>query len=426
MTLRPLAQAGHTMIRATFPNYDATYHKASEWVEKKVSIHLPQSLIHTVDKIIFIVDSLIPNIIAIGSAVLGGFAFQVSLSSMAPGLIPLLAWSLHNIFSNTFYPYDYLKDLNQASLRGHLPSIHPNVDLQNLIAMALTRNGHVMLTGPAGCGKTTTILSLAQLIESEKCPPNLKYKRIYHLDMNSILSNPNDALLRFTTFINEITSNPDIILFIDQAHRINDRVNGVRLSDFLTPLLEMKAIQVIAATTSEKCAKLFKDATLARSFIPLSMTPLTLKDYSQIIQTHFQTLPQHLRPTTDAINKAIQLGPEKYPNIALPACAFKILDPTINWKYSAGHLAPITCEDIEKAVQLGLIEAAPVKEPSFAERTAIAAERTAAATEGFYEAVKLPDQPSVTSPSFLSPNVRTIHFRSPNGTPSESPLNEDQ
>jgi len=149
---------------------------------------------------------MIPIILEMGLLVAVGLDFEVTFASMAPGLLPIIAWSIYDKFSSGLYPYDYLTDLNHAQLRNELPLIHPNPRLQEQIAVHLSGRDHVMLMRPAGSGKTTVIQSLAQWIETPQCPARLKNKRIYHLDIDSLLSNPSKAIERILPLLQELNA----------------------------------------------------------------------------------------------------------------------------------------------------------------------------------------------------------------------------
>lgn len=387
MTVRPFIQMGNTTLRGWCPQYNTFYRDAAKWVERNISLNLPRDLIHTVDKIIYLFDLLLPSILEIAAVVIAGFALDLTLASMAPGLIPVAAFCLYDVFSQKLYPYDYLRDLNQASLRGELANIVPTQEtLRTRIGAHLCMRNHVMLVGPAGCGKTSTVFSLAQFLESDACPPALQGKRIYHLDLDSLMNDPYNALHRILILVNELNAgtNPDAVIFIDEAHRMNDRVNGLKLSDFLKPFLEIRHLHVIGATTKDECEELFKDKAIARRFEKLTMglehqdvqependdAPLPV--FMNIIRAKFQSSP--LSPTDEAIVRAIKQAEILLPSYALPDSAIKVIRATIAMKVYNQDCSEVTSENINQAITDCFVEYIAPPKPSPEERVAIVLE----------------------------------------------------
>jgi ATP-dependent Clp protease ATP-binding subunit ClpB len=234
-----------------------------------------------------------------------------------------------------------------------------------------------MLKGPAGSGKTTVIKSLAQKIASGNCPDSIKHKRIYHLDIDSIMNDPFNSLHRVLVLVNEMNdaTAPDAIIFIDEAHRLNDRVNGMKLADLLKPFLELRYIHVIAATTDEECEELYQDKAIQRRFTTVSMPVPSDEDIAAMIKIKFDQLPVELRPTDEAIQEAMRQAKKLFPSIALPDSGIKVLRSTLNWKrYHQNDQTPITDQNIKDAIDGGYIEKEPAPLPSPEKRIADALE----------------------------------------------------
>jgi len=374
---------GNNILRECYSDYDAFYRDTSKWLERNVSLNLSQNFIHTVDKIIYLFDLLLPSILEIAVVVIAGLALDLTLASMAPGLIPLAAFALYDIFSRRLYPYDYLRDLNQADLRGELVNIIPPKEaLRTRIGAHLCMRNHVMLVGPAGCGKTRTIFSLAQFLESDQCPPVLRGKRIYHLDLDSIMNDPYNSLHRILVLVNEMNmaTAPDAIIFIDEAHRMNDRVNGLKLSDFLKPFLEIRHLHIIAATTDEECEKLYKDKAIARRFERLTMglehqevqepenNEAPPQAYIDILRANFEGL------SDEVIVRAIKQAEIILPSYALPDSAIKVIRAAIAMKVYLGDNTEFTPANIDTAISECFVEYIAPPQPSPENRVATALE----------------------------------------------------
>lgn len=187
------------------------------------------------------------------------------------------------------------------------------IEIQKILMRRTKPN--VLLTGAAGCGKTSIVEGLAATIaqrnityqyecakwerkrdkwlnnnldkgrieypvEKPKKPP-LCDAVIYDLSMNALLSGSKyrgDFEEKIQNIITEASRNPNIILFIDEIHQINSIGNSegaTSMGQILKPALARGDIKVIGATTTEESAFLKTDKALARRFSEMAISPLT-------------------------------------------------------------------------------------------------------------------------------------------------------
>lgn len=131
-----------------------------------------------------------------------------------------------------------------------------------------------VLIGEAGTGKTAIVEGLAQIISSPKYNGPLKNKKIYSLDIGSLVAGSKfrgQFEMRFGKLIEELKAQPNAILFIDEIHGIVGAGSGKEASpDFanlIKPALARGEIKCIGATTYSEYKKYFeKDSALARRF----------------------------------------------------------------------------------------------------------------------------------------------------------------
>ena len=131
-----------------------------------------------------------------------------------------------------------------------------------------------VLIGDAGVGKTGVVEELARRIENREVPSNLFNKKIISIEVSSLVSGTKyrgDFEEKINRIINEVKSNSNIILFIDEIHTLvgagssNDAY--LDLGNILKPYLARGDIRLIGATTPLEYSKTIeKDKALERRF----------------------------------------------------------------------------------------------------------------------------------------------------------------
>lgn len=231
------------------------------------------------------------------------------------------------------------RNLNLLALKGELaPVFHREAEVEAIEKMLLRRTKpNVLLTGPAGCGKTAIAEALAIHIAqqraewlSEDAKADREYSKtykawmerdcdmdepirrevpkpplcdvvIYDLSMNALVSGTKyrgEFEEKLQNIMEDCKKDPNIVLFIDEIHQINTvgmSDGGGGMGQILKPALARAEIKVIGATTIEESAILKKDKALARRFSEMEVRPLIgdvaietadsiLKDYEKFHQ----------------------------------------------------------------------------------------------------------------------------------------------
>ena len=131
-----------------------------------------------------------------------------------------------------------------------------------------------LLIGEAGVGKTAIVEGLVCKINNHDVPDSLLDKKIYYLDVASIISGTKyrgEFEEKIKKIIDEIIANKDIILFIDEIHSLvgagSSIDGGLDASNILKPYLARGRLKVIGATTLNEYSKTIeKDKALDRRF----------------------------------------------------------------------------------------------------------------------------------------------------------------
>jgi ATP-dependent Clp protease ATP-binding subunit ClpC len=174
----------------------------------------------------------------------------------------------------------YGKELTSRELLTKTdPIIGREAETDRLIRILCRKNkNNPCLLGEAGVGKTAIVEGLAQKIILGNVPRPLIGKRIFSVDLTSMVAGTKyrgDFEERIKSIVREVSTNRDVILFIDEIHTIvgaGAAEGAIDAANILKPELSRGEIQIIGATTlSEYRKTIEKDPALERRFQPLSI-----------------------------------------------------------------------------------------------------------------------------------------------------------
>ncbi|WP_432649867.1 ATP-dependent chaperone ClpB [Huintestinicola sp.] len=194
--------------------------------------------------------------------------------------------------------YDVLKkygqDLVELAKQNKLdPVIGRDSEIRNTIRILSRKSkNNPVLIGEPGVGKTAIAEGLAQRIVRGDVPDNLKDRKIFSLDMGSLISGAKfrgEFEERLKAVLNEVKkSDGKIILFIDELHTIvgAGKTDGAMdAGNLLKPMLARGELHCIGATTlNEYRQYIEKDPALARRFQPVQVDEPTVEDTISILR----------------------------------------------------------------------------------------------------------------------------------------------
>jgi len=170
----------------------------------------------------------------------------------------------------------YGQDLTEMAKEGKLDTvIGRDKEIERTITVLCRRTkSNPVLIGEAGVGKTAIVEGLATRIAKNEVPGNLIGKRIYQVDLSSMVAGTKlrgEFEERIKGVIDEAVSDPTVILFIDEIHLLSGAGSGssdtMDAANILKPALARGNIHLIGATTMDEYRKnIEKDKALSRRF----------------------------------------------------------------------------------------------------------------------------------------------------------------
>lgn len=229
------------------------------------------------------------------------------------------------------------RDLNEWAKQGKIdPVIGREKEISRVIQILSrrTKNNPVLIGAP-GVGKTAIAEGLAQRIITGNVPDSLLDKRIFSLDLASIVAGTRyrgEFEERIKRILDTIEQDDSIILFIDEIHQLigAGAVEGAMdAANILKPALARGDLQCIGATTIDEYKKHFeKDAALARRFQPVLVGEPTEDDAMAILfglRDRYEAFHK-ARITDEAVKAAVKLSARYISDRYLPDKAIDVMD----------------------------------------------------------------------------------------------------
>lgn len=229
------------------------------------------------------------------------------------------------------------RDLNEWAKQGKIdPVIGREKEISRVIQILSrrTKNNPVLIGAP-GVGKTAIAEGLAQRIITGNVPDSLLDKRIFSLDLASIVAGTKyrgEFEERIKRILDTIEQDDSIILFIDEIHQLigAGAVEGAMdAANILKPALARGDLQCIGATTIDEYKKHFeKDTALARRFQPVLVGEPTEDDAMAILfglRDRYEAFHK-ARITDEAVKAAVKLSARYISDRYLPDKAIDVMD----------------------------------------------------------------------------------------------------
>lgn len=231
----------------------------------------------------------------------------------------------------------YGRDMTALASAGKIdPCLCRDKETNRVIEILLRRSkNNPCLVGEPGVGKTAIAEGLAIRISDGNVPEELKSKRIYMLDITSMLAGAKyrgDFEERLKNVFDEIKNDGNIIVFIDEIHNIvgaGAAEGAIDAANILKPMLARGEMRLIGATTNTEYKKYIeKDPALERRLQPVSVNEPTEEETITILNGLRERYESYhkVRITDEAIAAAVRLSIRYINDRFLPDKAIDLID----------------------------------------------------------------------------------------------------
>ena len=274
------------------------------------------------------------------------------------------------------------RDLTEAAEEGKLdPVIGRDEEIRRVIQILSRRTkNNPVLIGEPGVGKTAIVEGLAQRVVAGDVPEGLKDRRVWSLDIGSLLAGSKyrgEFEERLKGVLSEIKSSEGrIVLFIDELHTIvgaGAAEGAVDAANLLKPMLARGELRCIGATTLDEYRKhIEKDAALERRFAPVLVGEPSVVDTIAILRGLKERYEAHhgVRIRDGALVAAAVLSDRYIADRFLPDKAIDLVDEAASRLRIEIDSSPLELDEANRRVvqfeiELAAMtnEAAEIREP---------------------------------------------------------------
>ena len=242
-----------------------------------------------------------------------------------------------NVKSSTPVLDNFGRDLTNMASNDRLDPIVGREKEIERVSQILSRRkkNNPILIGEPGVGKSAIAEGLALRIVQRKVSRVLFNKRIISLDLAALVAGTKyrgQFEERMKAILNELETNVDIILFIDEIHTIvgaGGASGSLDASNMFKPALARGELQCIGATTlDEYRTNIEKDGALERRFQKVIVEPTNIEETLEILSNIKERYEDHhnVKYTNEALEACVSLTNRYMSDRHLPDKAIDALD----------------------------------------------------------------------------------------------------
>lgn len=254
-------------------------------------------------------------------------------------------------------------DLTKEAVAGKIdPVVGREREIERLIQiLGRRKKNNPVLIGEAGVGKSAIVEGLALRIASRNVPPSLYGKRVFSLDVASLVAGTKyrgQFEERIQAFMEELKRTRNTILFIDEIHTIvgaGSTQGGLDTANILKPALARGELQCIGATTLDEYRETIEhDSALERRFQKIVVEPATREDTLNILYNIRERYEQHhsVKYSDEAIEACVELTDRFITDRNFPDKAIDVLDEAGSRARLMIPCEPQAIADMEEALRM--------------------------------------------------------------------------
>ena len=250
-------------------------------------------------------------------------------------------------------------DMTRAARDGRLdPVVGRDSEIERLAQILSRRKkNNPVLIGEPGVGKSAIVEGLALRIVQRKVSRLLFNKRVISLDLTGMVAGTKyrgQFEERIKAVLDELSKNPDVILFIDEIHNIvgaGGAPGSMDAANILKPALARGELQCIGATTLDEYRQnIEKDGALERRFQKVMVEPTSADETLAILQQVKDKYEAHhnVAYTPEAIKACVTLTERYVSDRNFPDKALDALDEAGSRAHITNIVVPETIEKLEQ------------------------------------------------------------------------------
>ena len=290
------------------------------------------------------------------------------IDCVATKILTTLGVNLQKIYQEIYGPEggrkngvldQYGTDLTAEAEEGKLdPVIGREEEIGRLMQVLSRRTkNNPCLVGEPGVGKTAVIEGLATQIAEGIVPEGIRGKRIYTMDLASMIAGSKyrgEFEERMKRLIQEVKAAGNIILFLDEVHTIigaGGAEGAMDASNILKPSLARGELQLIGATTIVEYRKYIeKDAALERRFQPITVEEPDKEQCLEILKGLCSRYEKHhkVKIQEEALEAAVNYSSRYINDRFLPDKAIDVVDEACSKVSLRGFKVPENVYKLEK------------------------------------------------------------------------------
>ena len=268
----------------------------------------------------------------------------------------------------------YANNLNDMALSGKLdPVIGRDEEIRRILQILSRRTkNNPILIGEPGVGKTAIAEGLAHRIINGDVPENLKSKKIFSLDMGSLIAGAKykgEFEERVKAVVKEVVSSDgEYVLFIDEIHTLVGAgaagEGAMDAANILKPALAKGELRAIGATTLKEYQRYFeKDKALERRFQTVIVDEPSKADAISILRGLKERYETHhqVRIKDEAIIASVDLSHRYITDRFLPDKAIDLIDEAASKLRLEMNSVPEELDEAERKIRQLEIEREAIK-----------------------------------------------------------------